>query len=424
MSFSARQLLVAALLTAAAGIAAAAEKPNIILIISDDHAFNEYGFMGAKHIRTPNLDRLAEQSVLFTRGYATPVCSPSLATLLTGLYPHQHGITGNDMKSDRADRTTLSNRLLQNPLILPKALGDAGYLTLQTGKLWNMSYQQAGFTDGMTGPQSRHGGEGLDIGRKTMQPIKDFINKATDAGKPFFVWYAPMLPHDPHTPPDRLLKKYLGKGPTPAAEKYYAMIEWFDETCGELDAFLEQKRLTEKTLVIYLADNGWNAEQGRNGGRAKMSPYELGIRTPVMARWPGKLTPRRDDETLASIIDIVPTILSAAGLQPPAPLPGVNLMDSAALTARKTIFVESYTHDVADIQNPAKSLMAAVVIDGRFKLILPAGAKSDQPFATIPNMPELYDLKTDPLEKQNLAADKPDVVERLKALQTAFWKFD
>ena len=424
MSFSARQLLVAALLTAAAGIAAAAEKPNIILIISDDHAFNEYGFMGAKHVRTPNLDRLAEQSVLFTRGYATPVCSPSLATLLTGLYPHQHGITGNDMKNDRADRTTLSTRLLQNPLILPKALGDAGYLTLQTGKLWNMSYQQAGFTDGMTGPQSRHGGEGLDIGRKTMQPIKDFINKATDAGKPFFVWYAPMLPHDPHTPPERLLKKYLGKGPTPAAEKYYAMIEWFDETCGELDAFLEQKRLTEKTLVIYLADNGWNAEQGRNGGRAKMSPYELGIRTPVMARWPGKLTPRRDDETLASIIDIVPTILSAAGLQPPAPLPGVNLMDSAALTARKTIFVESYTHDVADIQDPAKSLMAAVVIDDSFKLILPSRAKSDKPFATVPNTPELYDLKTDPLEKQNLAAEKPDVVKRLKALQSSFWKFD
>ena len=260
MIHSTRLLLLALLLPAFS--VTAAEKPNIILIISDDHAFNEYGFMGAEHIRTPHLDRLAEQSVLFTRGYATPVCSPSLATLLTGLYPHQHGITGNDMKNDRADRTTLSNRLLQNPLILPKALSEAGYLTLQTGKLWNMSYQQAGFTDGMTGPQSRHGGEGLDIGRKTMQPIKDFINKATDAGKPFFVWYAPMLPHDPHTPPERLLKKYLGKGPTPAAEKYYAMIEWFDETCGELDAFLEKKRLTENTLVLYLADNGWNAEQG------------------------------------------------------------------------------------------------------------------------------------------------------------------
>ncbi len=422
MIHSTRLLLLALLLPAFS--VTAAEKPNIILIISDDHAFNEYGFMGAEHIRTPHLDRLAEQSVLFTRGYATPVCSPSLATLLTGLYPHQHGITGNDMKNDRADRTTLSNRLLQNPLILPKALSEAGYLTLQTGKLWNMSYQQAGFTDGMTGPKSRHGGEGLDIGRKSMQPIKDLINKATDAGKPFFVWYAPMLPHDPHTPPERLLKKYLGKGPTPAAEKYYAMIEWLDETCGELDAFLEQKRLTEKTLVLYLADNGWNAEQGYQGGRAKMTPYELGIRTPVMARWPGRLTPHRDDKTLASIIDIVPTILSAAGLQAPAPLPGINLLDSAALKARKTIFVESYTHDVADIQDPAKSLMAAVVIDDSFKLILPSRAKSDKPFATVPNTPELYDLKTDPLEKQNLAAEKPDVVERLKALQSSFWKFD
>ncbi len=417
-----RLLLLALLLPVFPTVAA--DKPNIILILSDDHAFNEYGFMGAKHIRTPNLDRLAGQSVLFTRGYATPVCSPSLATLLTGLYPHQHGVTGNDMKNDRTDRTTLANRLLQNPLLLPKALSDAGYLTMQTGKLWNMSYQQAGFTDGMTGPKSRHGGEGLDIGRKGMKPITDFIDKAAGAGKPFFVWYAPMMPHDPHTPPERLLKKYLGKGPTPAAEKYYAMIEWFDETCGELDAFLEQKRLTENTLILYLADNGWNAEQGYKGGRAKMTPYELGIRTPVMARWPGKITPRRDEDTLASIIDIAPTILSAAGIAPPAPLPGINLLDSAAPKARKTLFVESYTHDVADIQHPAKSLMAAVVIDGRFKLILPSRARSDKPFAGVPNTPELYDLITDPLEKQNLAAENPDVVERLKTLQKSFWNFD
>jgi uncharacterized sulfatase len=421
---SAIRFLLALLLPAFIAMASAAEKPNIILIISDDHAFNEYGFMGAKHIRTPHLDRMASHSALFTRGYATPVCSPSLATLLTGLYPHQHGVTGNDMKTDKKDRTSLSKRLFENPLILPKALTEAGYLTMQTGKLWNMSYQQAGFTDGMTGPTSRHGGEGLDIGRKGMKPITDFIDKATAAEKPFFVWYAPFLPHDPHTPPERLLEKYRGKGPTPAAEKYYAMIEWLDETCGELDAYLDKKRLTENTLVLYLADNGWNAEQGYKGGRAKLSPYELGIRTPIFARWPGKIPARRDEETLASIIDIVPTVLSAAGIKAPAPIPGISLMDTAALQARKTVFVESYTHDVADIKNPAKSLMAAVVIDGSFKLILPSQARSDKPFATIPDAPQLFDLKTDPLEKINLAETKPDVVERLKGLQNAFWKYN
>jgi uncharacterized sulfatase len=276
----------------------------------------------------------------------------------------------------------------------------------------------------MTEPNSRHGGAGLTIGRKGMQPIFDFIKESTAAEKPFFVWYAPLLPHDPHTPPERLLKKYRGKGPTPAAEKYYAMVEWLDETCGELDSFLDKNNLTKNTLILYIADNGWNAAQGYKGGRAKLSPYEIGIRSPIFARWPGKITPTRDDETLASIIDIAPTVLAAAGVEPPQKLPGINLMDTATLKARKSVFVEAYTHDVADIAKPAKSLTAAVVIDGQYKLILPGNATPDRPFATIPTAPELYDLKADPLEKTNLAAAKPDVVARLKKLQTEFWNFN
>ncbi len=400
------------------------DRPNIVLIISDDHAYNDYGFMGGKHVSTPHIDRMASESTLYTRGYATPVCSPSLASLLTGLHPHQHGITGNDIKSDRTDRHTLSYRLFQNPLILPKALTEAGYLTMQTGKLWNMSYQQTGFTDGMTGTTSRHGGPGLDIGRKGMKPIFDFIEKSTTADKPFFVWYAPFLPHDPHNPPERLLKKYRGKGPTPEAEKYYAMVEWLDDTCGELDAFLEDKGLSENTMVLYLADNGWNAERGYGDDRAKLSPYEIGIRTPFFVRWPGKIKPQRDDETLVSIVDIVPTILDASGIKPPVPLPGINLMDGDALRARKTVFVESYTHDVVDIAHPAKSLMAAVVIDGWHKLILPGLAAPDKPHASAPTAPELFDLKADPFEKNNLANERPDEVARLRALQDDFWKFN
>lgn len=410
---------------AALPFAAAAEatRPNIVLIISDDHAFNDYGFMGGAHVNTPHLDRMASQSLLYSRGYATPVCSPSLGTLLTGLYPHQHGITGNDIKGAPGDRDTLSKRLLHNPLILPKALTAAGYLTMQTGKLWNMSYQQAGFTDGMTGPESRHGGAGLEIGRKGITPIFKFIDKATAAEKPFFVWYAPFLPHDPHTPPERLLKKYWGKGPTPEAEKYYAMVEWLDDTCGKLDAYLKDKGLTDNTLVLYLADNGWDAPRGYKDTRAKLSPYEIGIRTPIFARWPAKIKARRDDETLASIIDIVPAIFSASGIKPPAALPGLNLMDHEALRARKSIFVQSYTHDVVDIDRPEKSLMAAVVIDGWHKLVLPGLTKPDKPHASAPTAPELFDLKTDPFEKIDLSKDKPAEVERLKALKDGFWKF-
>ncbi len=139
--------------------AAASAKPNVILILSDDHGFPDYGFMGHKVVQTPNLDRMASQSLLYTRGYVMPVCSPSLACLLTGMLPHQHGITGNDLSKDAAAlakqggevaRSPLSHRLLRNPVILPKVLSDAGYLTFQTGKLWNVTASEVGFTAGMT----------------------------------------------------------------------------------------------------------------------------------------------------------------------------------------------------------------------------------------------------------------------------------
>jgi arylsulfatase A-like enzyme len=222
--------------------AAETTRPNIVLIISDDHGYGDYGFMGHKIVQTPNLDRMAAQSLLYTRGYATPVCSPSLASLLTGKLPHQHGITGNDLTkpgaapiAGKGKRYPLAGRLLSNSLILPRALREAGYLTFQSGKLWDTTYAEAGFTHGMTDTAGRHGDAGLKIGREGMKPIFDFIDEAQRQAKPFFVRYAPFLPHEPHHPPAALLEKYSGKGPPPVAEKYFAMVEWLDRTCGELD---------------------------------------------------------------------------------------------------------------------------------------------------------------------------------------------
>lgn len=405
-----------------------AERPNIILIISDDHAFHEYGFMGHEMVKTPQIDRIASESLLYTRGYVMPVCSPSLASLLTGKLPRNHGITGNDLApkspqfgGNRMVREPLMERLLDNSLLLPKALTDSGYLTFQTGKLWNATYKDVGFTHGMTDKQGRHGGDGLKIGREGMQPIYDFIDTAQQEKKPFFIWYAPFLPHDPHTPPEEILKKYRGKGPTPAAEKYYAMIEWLDNTCGELDAYLTENGLKENTVILYLADNGWNAAKGYKGQRAKMSPYEGGIRTPMFLRWPQKVKPLRDDETLAHVIDFPTTILKLANAEIPTDLSGLDLLDREAMAARKSVFVEAYTHDIADLEQPSKSLIARVVIDGWSKLIIPGPVKPARAFATVPQEIELYDLKTDPFEKTNLAAERPDEVKRLLEIQNEEW---
>jgi len=401
-----------------------AEKPNVILIISDDQGFSDYGFMGSKAVATPNLDRMAAESLLYTRGYVSPVCSPSLATLLTGKMPHEHGITGNDLSGDRSKnghRELLKQQLLGNSVIMPKAVTEAGYLTFQTGKIWNVTYGDVGFTHGMTDTAGRHGDAGLKIGREGMQPIYDFIQTAEAEKKPFFIWHAPFMPHDPHTPPQEIFEKYKGKGPTKAAEKYYAMVDWFDQTCGELDEYLEKNGLKENTVILYLADNGWDAGYGYKGNRAKLSPYELGIRTPMFVRWPGKVRPLHDDETLASIIDFVPAILNITSAKNPGDLPGIDLVDHDAMKARKSVFVESYTHDIAELGAPEKNLTARVVVDGWWKLIVPGPNKTTRPFAGVPSEVSLFDLKSDPMEKKNVAADHPEVVERLKGLLKAEW---
>jgi arylsulfatase A-like enzyme len=294
-------------------------------------------------------------------------------------------------------------------------------MSFQTGKLWNVTATDVGFSSGMTDKGSRHGDDGLTIGRNGMKPIFDFLDKAQADKKPFFLWYAPMMPHTPHNPPKELLAKYQGKGLTPAAEKYYAMVEWFDQTCGELDEYLAKNKLTDNTVILYLADNGWGADKEDGGSRAKLSPFEMGIRTPMFVRWPAQVKPQRDDETLASIIDFVPTILKLAGLKIPSELPGIDLLNHEAMTARKSLTVEAYTHDIADLAAPAKSLVTHVIINGWYKLLVPGSAKPSKSFTSAPTEIELFDLKIDPLEKTNIAAQHPDEVKRLQAIQKEIW---
>ncbi|MEL6108882.1 MAG: sulfatase-like hydrolase/transferase, partial [Planctomycetota bacterium] len=366
---------------------AAAEPPNIVLIISDDQAWSDYGFMGHEVIETPHLDRLASEATVFPRGYVpTALCRPSLATLLTGQYASVHGITGNDPSPKYAERESklyaerraqLISYMDRFPL-LPKALADAGYMTHQSGKLWEGSYQNAGFTHGMTRgfPErgGRHGDDGLKIGREGMGPIDAFLDEAIDKEKPFFLWYAPFMPHTPHTPPQRLLDKYTKDGRSQTIAKYYAMCEWFDETCGQLRTSLEQRNVHENTLIVYVCDNGWiqDPDSRKYAPRSKQTPYEGGIRTPIFYWMPGKIPAARRDE-LETSLDIYPTILAAAGIDVPDGLPGMNLMESLTKKQpidRERIFGESFAHDIADIENPEASLLFRWCIEGQWKLLL------------------------------------------------------
>ena len=450
------RLLIGLCLLAQAGALAAALRPNIVFIISDDHAWTDYGFMGHKQIETPNLDKLAAHSALFSRAYVpTALCRPALASLATGLYAHQHKISGNDpaliagsdgrakakAKSDGVGGTSeyaaLRDKLIahidRHPTIA-KLLAEQGYLSHQSGKWWEGNFLRGGFTHGMTrgfpNPGGRHGDDGLKIGREGMEPVFEFMDHAVAEKKPFFLWYAPFLPHTPHTPPDRLFQKYKAKGiESDFIARYYAMVEWFDETCGQLLDRIEAKGLTRDTLVVYVGDNGWIQQPDAPGyaPRSKQSANEAGVREPTMFSWPGVIPPGNRGEQLCSSVDIVPTALAAAGAVIPENLPGYNLLPilkSGQATPRNIVFGETFAHDVANIDRPEDSLLYRWVIEGKWKLLLTYDGKLGRYAGSHPRTekrPQLFDLLADPHENNDLAAKHPEVVARLAAKLQEWW---
>jgi uncharacterized sulfatase len=309
---------------------------------------------------------------------------------------------------------------MKNAVTLPRLLSPVGYRSLQTGKWWQGHYSTGGFTDGMSNGDEakggRHGDEGLNIGRKTMAPVFDFVTKSVADGKPFFVWYAPMQPHDPHNAPERFYAKYKDKAPNEATARYWANVEWFDESCGKLLDFLDEKKLSENTIVLYVADNGWipGAAVNKFDPRSKQSPYDGGLRSPIMVKWPGKVVPRKS-EALASSLDFMPTILAAAGAEIPAGLPGINLLDEAKVAKRTTLYGECFTHNAVDLDRPASGLRWRWMIEGNWKLIVPA--PQSEPDGKV----ELFDLAADPFERKNLAEEQSQRVPEMRSKLDAWW---
>ena len=428
-----------------------APPPNVVLIISDDHGWTDYGFMGHDAVQTPALDRLASESMVYTRGYLpSPLCRPSLATIATGLYPHQHGITGNDPPGKWPEgarnpetRAAMEEVFAQNANVM-ELLARSGYVSHQSGKWWEGNPLNHGFAAAMTHGdvtrRGRHGDEGLVIGREGLDPIFDFISGRDQLAQgdssevpPFLLWYAPFLPHTPHNPPERLLAKYEDPGRAESVAKYFAMVEWLDETVGELCDYLDENELSDNTLIIYLADNGWISAEDSNEQpkmRAKMSPFDMGVRTPVMVRWPGKVIPGRDDTTLVSSVDVVPTVLAAAGVEAPENLPGVSLLDDVALSERDRVFGATFAHTAVDIAEPVANLKyRSVVREDGWKLIHPYLANRDVTLmirGTIADWmrfePELYNLAEDPFETADLAEERPELVEALHTSLQEWWE--
>ncbi len=439
----------------------ASERPNIVYIIADDQSWTDFGFMGNDRVHTPNLDKLAGKSAQFSNGYLpTSVCRPSLVTLMTGLYPHQHGVHFNHGPPGNSAYNRMESReeyvktrekefeLIQQIDTLPRILSEElGYRCLQTGKFWEGHWRNGGFTEGMTtfevppvdqkfggvrvlasGERVAHGNGdwGLQIGRETMQPIKEFIVDCEKGETPWLVWYAPYLPHQPHDSPEKFYDIASRiPGVLPHEVPYFASIAQFDDTVGELIDFVESHCELENTIFVFVSDNGWSPSMLPQKGReaefahtktSKRAPFDEGVRSPILIRWDGVVT-SGVHENLVSSIDLVPTLLSAAGVSVEE-FPGIDLLGEQE--SDRSVFGAIYPGDATSLTNPGKDVAYRWVRRGRYKLIVPNG---DDPWGDYLSRPALFDVVNDPKETINRIDEKEllKTVSELEVELDSWW---
>ena len=342
-------LVAVLLLSGGCGDPATPSRPNLVLIVGDDLAYRDLGFMGSEFVMTPRLDRLASEGAVFPVAYNTAsVCRPSLRTLLTGLHPVQWDAR---VAALRARRRVSPGREMTHMTTMPGLLARNGYATFQAGKLWESHFEVAGFEDGTAvRPQTTGRAAAVAIGRSTMEPVWRFLDERD--GRPFFLWFAPTLPHTPFDAADAHRAPYAAMELTDAARAYFANVTRFDAVVGALLDGLEERGLGEDTLVVYLNDNGWDQAPdfeaplergggGLDGPRGKGSLYEIGFRTPLVLRWPGRIEPAVVRPDLVSTVDVTATLLDAAGVAPPPGREGrslLPLLDGRGGTGRDAIF--------------------------------------------------------------------------------------
>ncbi|MEI7808259.1 MAG: arylsulfatase [Verrucomicrobiota bacterium] len=415
-------------------------KPNIILVMPDDLGYGDYSCLGNPVMKTPAVDAFSRQSVRFTDFHVSPTCSPTRAALLTGRHEFKNGVTHTILERER---------LALKSITLAQMLKSAGYTTGIFGK-WHLGdeapYQpdQRGFDEvfihggggiGQTYPGSCGDVPGnlylnptlLHNGRfeKTQGYCTDvffrqalkWMDAQRKGGAPFFAYIPLNVAHEPLQCPEENYRHYAGQVPEKVA-RFYGMIETVDRNFGLLLAKLQEWGIDQNTLVIFIgSDNGGYApalkifDAGMRGGKG--TPYQGGTRVPCFWRWPARFAESRDVPALTAHLDVFPTLAAIAGVSLAGDLArqveGRNLMPLLSNTKAEW---------------PDRFLVTHV---GRWPLGAAADAKHvkcsirDQRF-TLVNNQELYDLQRDPREANNLIAEQPEAVARLRAAYDQWWK--
>lgn len=422
----------------AAVVSAAPARPNFILFIADDMAWEDCGAYGNKAVGTPNLDRLAREGMRFDRAFVTASsCSPSRSSLLTGRYPHS------------TDAEQLHWPLPKAQVTFAEKLKAAGYWTAAAGK-WHLGNEVKDRFDIVH--EAGAGGFQLQVGvdgkAKKMIAEKDESGcgqwmstlQARPKDKPFFLWLAALDPHrdyqpnaipNPHRPADVVVPPYLPDAPDTRRDLalYYDEITRLDGFIGQVLAELEKQGAAENTIILFISDNG------RAFPRCKTTLYDSGIRTPLLVRWPKKVKPGSTCGGLVSTVDFGPTFLELAGIPAAPSFQGksfASLLTNPAARVREHIFAEHNWHDYdahkravrserfkyirnfdADLPNtpPADAVRSLTFVEMR--RLRDAGRLTPgqlMPFQRPRPAEELYDLAADPNEFRNLATDPKHAV--------------
>ncbi len=343
--------------------AAGPQRPNVVLIIADDMAWDDCGAYGNPKVRTPHIDRLAREGMRFDRAFVTASsCSPSRSSILTGRYPHNTGAE------------ELHWPLPPEQVTFVEKLKASGYWTAAAGK-WHLGNavkdrfdvvreaDPSGFQLG-TGKndKARMSAEGSGAAQSGCdQWVPVLRDRPRD--KPFFLWLAALDPHrdyqpgtipEPHRPEDVTVPPYLPDVPEVRKDLalYYDEIGRLDHYVGEVLAELDRQGVAGETLVLFLSDNG------RPFPRCKTTLYDSGIRTPFLVRWPGHIGPGSRCGGLVSTIDIAPTVLKLAGIEPGPSFQGKDfspLFQDPTAKVREMIFAERNWHDYASHARAARS---------------------------------------------------------------------
>ena len=422
-----------------AQVASPTERPNVILIITDDQGYGDIGAHGNVILSTPNLDQLASESVRLTDFHVDPTCSPSRSALMTGRYSTRTGVWHTIMGRSLMDsgEETLAEVFAAN-----------GYRTGMFGK-WHLgdNYplrpQDQGFGHvvwhhggGVVQGPDYWGNDYFDDTYEVNGAYRAFEGYCTDVwfreamsfieaddGRPFFAYLTTNAAHGPYLVPEAYEEPYREAGVPPTMAKFYGMITNIDDNVGRLREMLAARGLAENTILIFMTDNGtaegraprpreegtW-AWQGFNAGMRgqKGSEYDGGHRVPFFVHWPaGGIDRGREIGALSAHIDVLPTLVELAGLQLEArrSLDGVSLApalrEQGPPPAARTLFVHSQR-----VEHPEKWRKSAVMTE-RWRLV---------------NGTELYDIGEDPGQENDLAGEHPEVMARLRGAYDTWWE--